>query len=117
MKRTISKFDEHVLRLVHHDFQGMTQKEAAFCLDVSQQTVNRAIARLKKLAPQFFPILTKHQKFVHYCITERGMTHESIARLIGSSVRTVESTVVAITKKGVKFVAPPKTINCDMGSM
>lgn len=114
MTRQISKFDEKVLRLIHHDFEGLTQREAAGKLGVSIQTVNRAVRRLKKLADQFFPILTKHQKFVHFCITERGMTHSAIAHLIGSSVRTVESTVAAITKKGVVFVAAPKTTYCDM---
>jgi len=109
MDKIITKQEEEIFRLVHHDFEGVSVSEAAKRLGISQSTVSRALSRLKKKAPQLFPILTPYQKFIYDCIVEKGLTHQAIADLIGKKKSTVEKTVEAIRRKGFTFAPPPKT--------
>ena len=58
MKRLITKRQEQILRLCHHDFEGLTQEQAAEKLGVSRPVITKALACIEKIMPQYFPILT-----------------------------------------------------------
>ena len=109
MKRNLTEFEEQVIRLIHHDFEGLTQRETAERLGTSQGSVSRALARIKKKAPQLFPILTTRQAAIHLRITELGQTHQEIADVLNVSVKTVDRIVEQMRIKGVNFAGPPKT--------
>jgi len=110
MTRTITQFEEAVLRLVHHDFKGGTQREAAIELNCSQSQISDAISRLKRKAPGFFPILTRNQLLIHDCICEKGMTHTEISALLGISENTLKGRIARLKNKGVNFEKPKRTL-------
>ena len=110
MERMISEFDEQVIRLIHHNFGGLTQQEAAKQLGVSQKKVSQAVSRLKRKVPQLFPLLTKEQKYVRDCIIGEGLSHLQIAVLMGKSKGTVDSIVATLKAKGICFNRPRRVV-------
>ena len=76
MKRILTKKEEMAIRLVHHDFFGMTTKLAALQMGLGQRRVQQLLQSVRLKAPQMFPILTKQQADVRFWITERGYTFE-----------------------------------------
>lgn len=109
-ERAITLFEEKVIQLIHHDFAGLTQAEAAERLNVSQAQVSRAVSQLKIKAPQLFPVLTKQQKYVRDCIAEEGFSHLQTAILAGVSKKTVDSIVTTLKAKGISFAKPHKVV-------
>jgi len=67
MKRLLTKREEEIIRLCHHDHGGLGVEEAAHQLGISISTVKRHLQRIKHKAPQLFPILTP----LHRAILER----------------------------------------------
>jgi len=112
-KRVISKFEEKVIRLCHHDFEGLTQQKAAKQLQCSQALISRTISCLKKKVPQLFPILTKKQIRLRDYIIKNGLTHQEIAMLLGVSKDTVDSRIMALKAKGVCFEKPRKMLQYE----
>ena len=112
-ERIISLFGEQVLRLVHHEFRGLTQAEAAQELGVSQAYIAQTLAELEKVAPSMFPILTKDQFEVYSLINERGLTHKQAGEVTGRSENAVKAMVTRIKHKGFSFNAKSKTIRLE----
>ncbi len=108
--RILSDFEEKVIRLIHHNFEGLTQTEAAKQLNVSQAQVSRAVHHIEEVAPQLFPILTKRQAYIKDCIVEEGLTHKQIATILKISEGTLNSQVATLKAKGVYFEKPKKTV-------
>lgn len=113
MERVIGKFEEQVIRLCHHDFEGLTQQEAAERLGVSQAAISRIISWWKEKAPQLFPILTKQQDVIRRCIADWGWTHQGVAKFLSISKDTVDSMVATMKAKGMWFEKPRKTIRYE----
>jgi len=101
MKRQITKKEEEVIRKCHQDFMGLTTKEAAKQLNKSQRRVQQLLQDVKSKIPQFFPILTKHQRQVRDFINENGFTYQEIAEKLGISKRTVANIVEILKQKKV----------------
>lgn len=108
-KRLINEFDEKVLRLVHHDFGGLSQKEAAKRLSISTSTVSKALSRVRAKAPQLFPILTQTQKTVCEHVLD-GSSYAWIADTLSKSEAAIKDIVYRMKKKGVIFPRTPKTV-------
>lgn len=82
VKRNLSHFEEKVLRLVHHDFRGLSIKEAAEKTECSIETIEITLKRIEKIAPQLFPILTpKHRAIL--LMYDKHMSRASIAVALG----------------------------------
>ncbi len=114
--RVLTVHEEHVYRLIHHDFAGLTQEEAAELLNISQSEVSRTVSHLRDKAPQLFPILTRLQVHVRGFILEQGFTHQQIAEAMGTSEGTVDSIVATLKDKGVCFEKPiGKTVQYTEG--
>ena len=111
--RVLTEFEEKVLRLCHHDFEGRTQALAAFHLDVSQKKISKTLSHLREKAPQLFPILTKRQALIRGLIVECGFTHRQVAETQHISVDTVDSTVATLKEKGICFPHSRKTISYE----
>ena len=59
-KRDISPRGEEIIRCCHHDFgYCWTQKEAAEELGLSPATISSELAKVRKVAPSLFPLLTE----------------------------------------------------------
>ena len=61
MKRNITQKEEEAIRLVHHEFKGLTVYQAARVMQVSPAHIGKLLQSAKKKAPQLFPILTPRQ--------------------------------------------------------
>lgn len=85
MVRQVTKLEEQAYRLRHHDFEGLTMKETAERMDVSERTISRLLKNLKQKAPQLFPILTSQQFFIYNCYVGQGMTQQEIAKMLGKT--------------------------------
>jgi len=71
MKRSITKKQEQALQLCHQDFGGLEQIEAAERMNISQQAISKLLAVVKKVLPQYFPIITKLEaQIYHYYMVE-----------------------------------------------
>lgn len=102
-KRLITEKQEQALKLCHHDFEGLTQEEAAEKMGISHQAISDLLTRIEKVLPQYFPILTKHEaKIYHYYMTE-GWSTEEIAEYTEKSQRTIQLTLQRARDKGMYF--------------
>lgn len=57
-KRLLTKREEQIIRLCHHDHGGLSVEDAAQQLHIVVSTVKRHLRRIKHKVPQLFPILT-----------------------------------------------------------
>lgn len=112
MERNISLFEEAVLRAVHHQFDALTQAEAAVKLDVSPSMISRTLDdlrfRSRKVRPirVMFPILTKHQFKVYTCVVDEGLTIRETADKMEMSVSAVKDVLGKIKAKGQTLPRP-----------
>ena len=101
-KRKITERQEQALRLCHHDFSGLTQEEAAKEMGITQPTLNELLEHVKKVLPQFFPIITKHEsKIYHYYMVE-GWDVVDIADYMELSERAIYAALQRAVKKGMR---------------
>ncbi len=108
--KQISKDEEKIYRLCHQDFEGLTIKEAAKRLSISQRRAEQLLQSLKTKAPQLFPILTKRQAQIEELINGQGYTYKQVANRLRLTVSTVGSVVKALKKKGVYFESGRETL-------
>ena len=113
MKRLMTIQEENIYRCRSHEFEGLTTKETAKRLNISEACVQRNLRSLKKHFSQLFPILTRRQKFIYDCIVEKGFSHKRIARFLDVSERTIDSMVAVLKIKRVYFEKPHKTIRYE----
>jgi len=108
--RLISENDEKIFRSVHHDFGGNGAKETARIMGISEASVYRALARVRAVAPSFFPILGKTDIEVlrNY---NAGLCYEAIAHVCRISLSAVKRRVASLKEKGIiKAMPSAKTV-------
>lgn len=103
MKRAITIRQEQILRLVHHDHEGLTQAEAAKRLGVSQSVISDTLKQIEKVMPQFFPILTKLEAKCYHLFTAEGWPVDDIAEHFGLTPNSVYKTLKRTKNKGMFF--------------
>jgi len=102
-KRLITARQEQALRLCHQDFDGLDQPEAAEQMGIDQSVLSRLLARVKKVLPQYFPIITKLEaKIYHYYMVE-GWEVNEIAEYMNQSKNAVYLTLHRVRDKGMHF--------------
>jgi len=109
-KRLITKKQERALRLCHHDFKGLTQEKAAKQMDISQRAISYLLTAVKKVLPQYFPILTKLEIQVYHYYMDEGWSTEEIAEYMGMSQRTVQLALQRARDKGMFLSGAKKRI-------
>lgn len=101
MKRLITEKQEQALRLCHHDFENLTQVEAAKRIGISQSALSELLAKVKKVLPQYFPILTKLEyKCYNYYMNE-GWSVDEIAEHLGETKTTIYKALGRAYEKGM----------------
>ncbi len=99
MERTITKRDEEIFRHCHHDFLGLSTRDAAERLGVTMSTVQHALKRMESKIPIMFPILTPRQKEM-YDLLDSGLTLAQVAELTDTTESNVGAFVTKLHKKG-----------------
>lgn len=99
VKRHLTEWEEQVVRTVHHDFGGHSRKNAARHLGTTKNAIDSALKRVKRKAPQLFPILTRQQKQV-YDLLNKGYTRNTIAAIQRTSTKNIDNIIQQLHKKG-----------------
>lgn len=106
LERKITKQQERAFRLCHHDFEGLTVKEAAKIMDITASAVYGLLAEVKRIAPQLFPILTPQQNAVKRLIVDMGQSYSECADELHYKMSAVVKTMEQLARMGIK---PTKT--------
>ena len=110
-KRRITVVEEKVYRM--YTFEHQSQGTIAIKLGCSKSTVSKTLTRLRKKAPQLFPVLTEEQEFIRLCINECGLTHQEIAYMLEIKKSTLHKIIRVIRQKGAYIEYPKKTLNYE----
>lgn len=102
-KRLITERQEEALRLCHHDFGGLTQEEAAKIMEISQSAINDLLNRVKKVAPQLFPILTKHEFKIYNYYMKKNWRVIEIAEHLNLTKSAIYAALARANRKGMIF--------------
>jgi len=102
-KRKITKRQEQALRLVHHDFIGLSRTEAAKKMNIGISALNKLLAAVKKVLPQFFPLLSKIEMKCYHLYAAEGWSVSEIANHLGKSQTTIYESLVRARSKGMFF--------------
>lgn len=78
MKRNLTIQEEQIIRYHHHDFKGLTLTETAKVCELTELDLRIALAKIRRKAPQLFPILTPRQVAVRTG-WENGLSQAAIA--------------------------------------
>ena len=105
-KRIITEKQETALKLCHHDFGGLSQAEAAKRMNISQSALSGLLARVKKVMPQYFPILTKLEAKCYHWYVNEGWPVSEIAECTGQSEDAIYKTLKRTKDKGMCFSKP-----------
>ena len=103
MKRLISEKQEIALKLCHQDFGGLDQTEAAERMGISQQAMNKLLAAVEKVLPQYFPLLTKQEAERYHLYMVEGWSVDEIAEHFGLTPRSVYYALQRARDKGMHF--------------
>lgn len=101
MNRFISKRQEEIFRLRHHDFDGLTTKQVATTLGITTHSVARHMWEMQKIAPQLFPILTKQQADVYHMFVNAGLEQKTIGKILGMDKNHVAILIHRLRGKGM----------------
>jgi predicted XRE-type DNA-binding protein len=81
-ERQVTFKQEMAYRLCHQDFFGLGQRDAAEVMEIAQPEVSKLLDRLRKTAPQLFPILEQRMAKMYGLFME-GFTAQEIADEMG----------------------------------
>ena len=98
-ERVISERMEAAYRHRHHEFGGKTEEETARIMGITPDAVRRLLWKLRKTAPQLFPILTPLQARAYHLWFHEGMSHNTIADIMGVSVNAVKKLIGRAKRK------------------
>lgn len=104
----LSRKEAEIYRLCHHDFDGLSTKEAAEIMGVTPRRIEQVLVKIKRKAPQLFPILTRIQAHAYSLRVNEGKTLKQIADLTDRSVTAVGNSVAVAVEKGMP--APGKRV-------
>ena len=104
-KRLITIRQEQALQLCHQDFKGLDQAEAAKRMGINQSVLSRLLARVKKILPQYFPIITKLEAQIYHYYMVEGWEVDEITEYTESSPDTIYKTLQRARGKGMFFTS------------
>lgn len=101
----MSKKQEQALCLRHQDFGGLSSKEAAKQMGISQSALNGLLARLKKnpCFQAYFPIITKHEAKIYHFYMIEGWEVSEIAEYTELTPNAIYKTLQRARDKGMYF--------------
>ncbi|MCK5615771.1 hypothetical protein KAR91_78635 [Candidatus Pacearchaeota archaeon] len=103
VKRLITEKQEQALRLCHQDFDGLSQTEAAEKMGISEAALGKLLARVEKVLPQYFPMLTKLEAKCYHHYMNEGWPVNEITECTGQSESAVYKALQRARDKGMRF--------------
>jgi len=103
LKRLITTKQEKIFRACHHNFDGLTQIEAAKKLNIPQQVVSDVLKCIEKILPQMFPILTKIEAERYHLYMIEGWSVDEIAEHFNLPPRSIYYALHRARDKGMYF--------------
>ncbi|MCK5615773.1 hypothetical protein KAR91_78645 [Candidatus Pacearchaeota archaeon] len=101
MTRHITHRQEQIYRMRHHDFAGLTTKQVAAMLGITVQCVTMCMRRMKKIAPQLFPIFTRLQAEIYSLFVCAGLEQKVIGKMLGISEKSVSTMLRRLRNNGI----------------
>lgn len=105
-KRVLTHFEEQIIRLVHHDFGGMSIEDAAIKIEVTQTVIRRTLNRLRHKVPQLFPILTPQHRAI-LLMYDKHMSRKSIVAALSMTEKQLGREVTFLRKHGFLWNRKP----------
>ncbi len=102
-KRLITEKQEQILRACHHDFDGLSQADAAEKLSISQSAISDALKHIEKILPQMFPLLTKVEAERYHLYMVEGWSVEDISEYFGLTPDSIYKALQRAKDKGMFF--------------
>lgn len=102
-ERKITIRQERALRLCHHEFSGLGQAEAAERMSISQPALSELLTAVKKVMPEWFPILTPLEAICYNHYIAEGLSAAFIAIRTGKSQSAVYDALKRARAKGKFF--------------
>lgn len=99
MKRQITRRQEWAYRLIHPSFGGMSHKQAAIKMNITERKIYGLLERMQKIAPQLFPILSAKHVEIWHLYSDEGLSCEDIANIMDTTERSVQQKLCLIKKK------------------
>lgn len=106
-KRCITKKQERLLKLVHHEMGGLSQIEAAKRLGIKPSVVSIMLKRIKKVLPEYFSILTALEYKIYNLYMNEGWDVPDIAEYLDKTDTAIRGTLDRAKKKNAWW-APPR---------
>jgi len=100
-QRQLTKLEIKAYRLCHHVFEGLTVKEAASALCISESKVRQLLKSAKLKASQLFPILTKRQYLIYRLYVDFGQPQSYIAKSLKTTQSNIQKTLNRMKKRGM----------------
>lgn len=102
MERILSKTEEQILRLHHHDFDGLGIKDTAVKMSMTVKEVRTHLEHINQLAPQMFPILTPRQRAI-LTLYDQHTSRKAIAEALSISLGLLGKEVTFLRQHGFLF--------------
>jgi len=102
MQRAISKIEEQILRLHHHNFAGYSLENTAAKMGMTIKEVKTHLRHIKCIAPQMFPILTQRQKAI-LTLYDQHMSRIVISEGLGITQKQLRTEVQFLRQHGFLF--------------
>lgn len=111
-KKGLTEREAEAIRLVHHDFMGLSRKETAKLMEISEQRLSSILQSVKIKAPQMFPILTNSQRIIREMIMDDGNDRQAIADRLDWPIKKVDAIIAQLRAKGISLTVP-KTVRYE----
>ena len=99
MKRRLSYEQEQVIRLCHHDHQGLSIEGAAIKMGVLVKDIRQFLRSAKRIAPQLFPILTPQHRAI-LMMYDQHQSRKAVAAALGITLPVLKRRVKFLRKHG-----------------
>jgi hypothetical protein len=97
-KRYITFKQEMVFRLCHHDFFGLSAKEAAEVMQMGIRSIYELLKRIEAVAPQLFPILTPYQAKIYRLFVNQRLSPLQISHVLNIPINSIYNTILNLIK-------------------
>ncbi len=98
MKKNLTDKQVQAYELCSGEFEGLSTDDAAKCMGITPQAINRLLSRAKKICPKLFPLLTKQEVDVK-ALYALNWSYEDIANKLQVSPSRISQIIGSVNEK------------------